>query len=59
VLYKTTNLYHPEGERSIVWNDPTLNISWPLDTLGGMAPSVSAKDAVGSTFLTADLPPVR
>ena len=30
VLYKTTNLYHPSGERSIVWNDPTLNITWPL-----------------------------
>src|SRR5580698_3937218 len=53
VLYKTTNLYHPEGERSIVWNDPTLNITWPLE---GMTPSVSAKDAVGSLFLSADLP---
>jgi dTDP-4-dehydrorhamnose 3,5-epimerase len=59
VLYKTTNPYYPEGERSIVWNDPTLNISWPLEALGGVAPSVSAKDAVGSAFLTADLPPVE
>ena len=53
VLYKTTNLYYPEGERSIVWDDPTLNISWPLE---GITPSVSAKDAVGSAFLSADLP---
>jgi len=53
VLYKTTNLYYPEGERSIVWDDPTLNIAWPLD---GITPSVSAKDAVGSSFLSADLP---
>src|ERR1700734_4465608 len=41
LLYKTTLLYHPEGLRSIVWNDPTLNITWPLD---GITPSVTAKD---------------
>jgi dTDP-4-dehydrorhamnose 3,5-epimerase len=56
VLYKTTNLYHPAGERSIRWDDPTLGISWPLELLGG-APSVSAKDAVGAAFLEAELPP--
>src|SRR5580658_7038791 len=43
VLYKTTNLYHPEGERSIVWSDPTLAIDWPLDALNGLPPSVSSK----------------
>ena len=58
VLYKTTRLYHPAGERCVAWNDPTLNISWPLEALGGIAPSVSAKDAAGSPFLTAELPPV-
>ncbi len=58
VLYKTTNLYHPEGERSIVWNDPTLNIAWPLDALNGISPSVSPKDALGRLFTEADLPPV-
>jgi dTDP-4-dehydrorhamnose 3,5-epimerase len=57
VLYKTTNLYHPIGERSILWNDPTLNITWPLEALNGTAPSVSAKDALGSLFPDADLPP--
>jgi dTDP-4-dehydrorhamnose 3,5-epimerase len=56
VLYKTTNLYYPSGERSILWDDPTLNIAWPLDALAGLAPSVSAKDAAGSPFLSADLP---
>jgi dTDP-4-dehydrorhamnose 3,5-epimerase len=56
VLYKTTNLYHPAGERSILWNDPTLNIVWPLDALDGVEPSVSGKDAQGSPFLSADLP---
>src|SRR6266481_3044050 len=43
VLYKTTNLYYPAGERSILWNDPTLNIAWPLEALNGTEPSVSAK----------------
>jgi dTDP-4-dehydrorhamnose 3,5-epimerase len=57
VLYKTTNLYYPAGERSIVWNDPTLNITWPLDALHGMPPSVSPKDAHGALFEVADLPP--
>lgn len=58
VLYKTTNLYYPQGERSILWNDPTLNIPWPLDSLNGSAPSVSPKDAQGKLFLEADLPSV-
>src|SRR5258708_5957712 len=58
VLYKTTNLYYPAGERSILWNDPTLNITWPLDALDGTLPSVSAKDSVGKAFNDADLPPV-
>jgi dTDP-4-dehydrorhamnose 3,5-epimerase len=57
VLYKTTNLYHPAGERTILWNDPTLNITWPLEALDGGLPSVSPKDAQGSLFTAADLPP--
>ena len=56
VLYKTTDLYHPPGERVIAWNDPTLAISWPLEQLGEITPSVSAKDAKGVTFLNAELP---
>lgn len=58
VLYKTTNLYYPEGERAILWNDPTLNIAWPLHELNGLAPSVSAKDAHAGLFMDAELPPV-
>ena len=57
VLYKTTNLYHPAGERCILWNDPTLNITWPLEALDGVAPSVSGKDALGTLFPATDLPP--
>jgi dTDP-4-dehydrorhamnose 3,5-epimerase len=51
VLYKTTDYYYPEHERSIAWNDPTLNIKWPLDG----APIVSAKDAKGCAFLEAEV----
>jgi dTDP-4-dehydrorhamnose 3,5-epimerase len=58
VFYKTTNLYYPAGERSISWNDPTLNIAWPLEALDGIEPSVSSKDALGTAFLAAELPPV-
>jgi dTDP-4-dehydrorhamnose 3,5-epimerase len=33
VLYKTTEYWYPENERTLVWNDPTVNIKWPdLDT---------------------------
>ena len=49
VLYKTTDFYHPAGERCVRWDDPTLAIAWPLagPALGGMTPAVSAKDAAG------------
>ena len=53
VLYKTTDLYHPEGERCIRWDDPTLGIAWPLE---GLVPSVSPKDAQGAYFRNAELP---
>lgn len=39
-LYKTTDYYAPEFERSILWNDPTIGIKWPLDK----EPQLSAKD---------------
>src|SRR5208282_1867606 len=59
VLYKTTNLYYPAGERSILWNDRTLAIDWPVEALNGIPPSVSPKDALGKHFLEAELPPVE
>jgi dTDP-4-dehydrorhamnose 3,5-epimerase len=40
-LYKTTDLYDKASERSILWNDPTLGIVWPLEGV----PILSAKDA--------------
>ena len=41
-LYKTTEYWHPEHERSVAWNDPALGIDWML---GGAAPILAAKDA--------------
>ena len=46
VLYKATDFYHPECERTILWNDPDLNIDWRLSD----APIISRKDAFGRTF---------
>jgi dTDP-4-dehydrorhamnose 3,5-epimerase len=47
-LYKCTDFYSPEHERSLAWDDPTLNIRWPLPA--GVAPKLSAKDARGTSF---------
>lgn len=46
-LYKTTDYYAPEYERTVVWNDPVLAIDWPLQ---GIEPVLSAKDAEGTPF---------
>jgi len=43
-LYKVTDYWAPEHERSLLWNDPALGIDWPL---GGMAPVLSKKDIEG------------
>jgi len=42
-LYKTTNYWSPEFERTLLWNDPALKIDWPLTT----NPLLSGKDAQG------------
>jgi dTDP-4-dehydrorhamnose 3,5-epimerase len=46
VLYKATDFYHPEGERTIAWNDPDLDIDWQLQC----EPKISMKDAGGLRF---------
>jgi len=47
-VYKTTNYYSPEHERSILWSDTDLNIEWPI--LNGCQPVVSTKDLNGNAF---------
>jgi dTDP-4-dehydrorhamnose 3,5-epimerase len=48
-LYKTTDYYHPEHERSLLWNDPAIGIDWPLQLLSG-PPLLAAKDANAPTL---------
>ena len=45
-LYKTTDYYHPEFERSLLWNDSTVAIDWPLYLIDGQ-PLLAAKDVAG------------
>jgi len=42
IYYCTNNEYSPEHEQSIMWNDPDLNINWPIE-----APILSEKDKKG------------
>lgn len=46
-LYKTTDYYAPQHERCIRWDDPTLDIEWPLQ---GLQPLLSDKDQTGAAF---------
>jgi dTDP-4-dehydrorhamnose 3,5-epimerase len=48
-LYKTTDYYAPEHERTLLWNDPALGIAWPLQG----APSLKPKDAAGTPLAAA------
>ncbi|MDJ0727437.1 MAG: dTDP-4-dehydrorhamnose 3,5-epimerase [Prochloraceae cyanobacterium] len=52
VLYKTTDYYAPQHERSLLWNDPKLAIAWPLS---GNQPILSAKDQAGLTLPMAEV----
>ena len=51
LLYKTTAYWDVAYERCIAWNDPQLNIAWPLQN----APQLSAKDQLGVAFLQAEV----
>ncbi len=51
VLYKTTDYYAPQHERTIAWNDPDIGIEWPLDGL----PLLSGKDQLAKPLRDAEL----
>lgn len=50
-LYKTTDYYAPQHERCIRWDDPQINIQWPIDE----APILSAKDQQGLELAAAEV----
>ena len=51
--YKCTDIYNPKAERSIVWNDKTINIAWPI--IPNTIPLLSPKDENGEVFEKADI----
>ena len=50
-LYKTTDYWYPEHERSLLWNDPSVNVQWPLQGV----PQLAAKDAAGKKLQDAEV----
>ena len=53
IVYKATQFYSPEWERTLLWNDPALAIAWPLT--GDHPPILSPKDSQGISLAEADL----
>ena len=51
-LYKTTDYWYPQHERTLLWNDPALRIEWPL---AGIAPTLAPKDAAGVPLALAEV----
>jgi len=47
-LYKTTDYYHPQSEACLAWNDPQVNIQWPLPQ--DIAPNMNTKDSTGLSW---------
>jgi len=52
-IYRTTDFYAPEHERSVLWNDPDIGVRWPMTG----EPVLAAKDRAGKLFKEADLFP--
>jgi len=50
-LYKTTDYWYPEHERSLLWSDANVNIQWPINC----EPQLAAKDAAAKLLHDADL----
>ena len=54
-MYRCTEFWMPSCERAILWNDPDLNVAWPLPA--GVQPLLSAKDAAAARFKDAECLP--
>ena len=52
-LYKTTDYYFPDLERSLLWNDPAIAVSWPIEA--DVSPIISAKDKIAPKLTNAEL----
>ncbi|HEX7605617.1 MAG TPA: dTDP-4-dehydrorhamnose 3,5-epimerase family protein, partial [Usitatibacter sp.] len=50
-LYKTTDYYAPEHDRTLLWNDPAVGVEWPLE---GTAPVLKPRDAAGTPLAQAE-----
>lgn len=53
VIYKATDYYAPEWERTLAWDDPEIGIEWPL--IDGGEPVLSEKDWRGMSFMDAEV----
>ena len=52
LLYKATDYYAPQSERTLMWNDREVNIEWPVK---GKLPILSPRDEAGSSFAAAEV----
>jgi len=50
-VYKTTDYWYPEFERSLLWNDPAMGVQWPIQG----QPQLAAKDAAAKTLANAEV----
>ena len=50
VIYKCTEIYAPQHERTLLWNDPALGIDWPVSQ-----PTISVKDQRGVPLTQAEV----
>ncbi len=53
IMYSTTDLYAPEYERTLIWNDPEIGIQWPLSN--DLVPVLSPKDLLGKNLKEAEV----
>ena len=51
MMYKVSDVHHPAGERTLLWNDPALQISWPVEAADAI---LSAKDLAGAPLSAAE-----